>query len=129
MAQDNIKNLYDALKSDYDLGSEDDFRNSLKDANNRRNLYKAIEGDYDLGSEQDFEKALGYGNRVNGTNEANKANTTTNTQQRSFTQEEYGRLSPTAQEAAQGVGVAPNNGANETKGADKANVQERKPRV
>ena len=129
MAQDNIKNLYDALKSDYDLGSEDDFRNSLKDANNRRNLYKAIEGDYDLGSEQDFEKALGYGNRVNGTNEANKANTTTNTQQRSFTQEEYGRLSPTAQEAAQGVGVAPNNGANETNGADKANVQERKPRV
>ena len=129
MAQDNIKNLYDALKSDYDLGSEDDFRNSLKDANNRRNLYKAIEGDYDLGSEQDFEKALGYGNRVNGTNEANKANTTTNTQQRNFTQEEYGRLSPTAQEAAQGVGVAPNNGANETKGADKANVQERKPRV
>lgn len=132
MAQDNIKNLYDALKSDYDLGSEDDFRNSLKDANNRRNLYKAIEGDYDLGSEQDFEKALGYGNRVNGTNEANKANTTTNTQQRNFTQEEYGRLSPTAQEVAQGVGVAPNhgtNGANETKGADKANVQERKPRV
>ena len=132
MAQDNIKNLYDALKSDYDLGSEDDFRNSLKDANNRRNLYKAIEGDYDLGSEQDFEKALGYGNRVNGTNEANKANTTTNTQQRNFTQEEYGRLSPTAQEAAQGVGVAPNhgtNGANETKGADKANVQERKPRM
>lgn len=132
MAQDNIKNLYDALKSDYDLGSEDDFRNSLKDANNRRNLYKAIEGDYDLGSEQDFEKALGYGNRVNETNEANKANTTTNTQQRNFTQEEYGRLSPTAQEVAQGVGVAPNNGPNkpnETKGADKANVQERKPRV
>lgn len=126
MAQDNIKNLYDALKSDYDLGSEDDFRNSLKDANNRRNLYKAIEGDYDLGSEQDFEKALGYGNRVNGTNEADKPNTTTNTEQRSFTKEEYGRLLPTAQEAARGAGVAPNNGTN---GADKANVQERKPRV
>lgn len=47
MAQDNIKNLYDALKGDYDLGSEQDFRNSLKEANNRRNLYKAISGSYD----------------------------------------------------------------------------------
>lgn len=47
MAQDNIKNLYDALKGDYDLGSEQDFRNSLKDANKRRNLYKAISGSYD----------------------------------------------------------------------------------
>lgn len=61
MAQDNIKNLYDALKGDYDLGSEQDFRNSLKDANNRRNLYKAISGSYDLGSEQDFDRSLGYG--------------------------------------------------------------------
>ena len=64
MAQDNIKNLYDALKGDYDLGSEDDFRNSLKDANNRRNLYNAVGNDYDLGSEQDFENSLGYGTNV-----------------------------------------------------------------
>ena len=62
MAQDNIKNLYEALKNDYDLGSEQDFRNSLKDANNRRNLYNAVGNDYDLGSEQDFENSLGYGN-------------------------------------------------------------------
>lgn len=61
MAQDNIKNLYDALKGDYDLGSEQDFRNSLKKANNRRNLYKTISGSYDLGSEQDFDRSLGYG--------------------------------------------------------------------
>ena len=116
MAQDNIKNLYDALKGDYDLGSEDDFRNSLKDANNRRNLYNAIEGDYDLGSEEDFEKSLGYGN------EANEPNTVTNTQQ-SLTQEEYGRLSPTAQEVAQGVGVAPNNGPNKPNEPNKADLQ------
>lgn len=107
MAQDNIKNLYDALKGDYDLGSEDDFRNSLKDANNRRNLYNAIEGDYDLGSEQDFEKSLGYGG-----NEERTGSAGSHTQQQSFTQEEYGRLSPTAQEVAQGVGVAPSNGTN-----------------
>lgn len=128
MAQDNIKNLYDALKGDYDLGSEDDFRNSLKDANNRRNLYNAIEGDYDLGSEEDFEKSLGYGNKPN------EPNTVTNTQQ-SFTQEEYGRLSPTAQEVAQGVGVAPNNGPNkpnepnEPNKADLQRVQEGMQRV
>ena len=101
MAQDNIKNLYDALKGDYDLGSENDFRNSLKDANNRRNLYNAIEGDYDIGSEEDFEKSLGYGDKPN------EANMTVNTQQQSFTQEEYGRLSPTAQDVAKGVGLAP----------------------
>ena len=119
MAQDNIKNLYDALKGDYDLGSEDDFRNSLKDANNRRNLYNAIEGDYDLGSEEDFEKSLGYGNEAN---KPNEPNTVTNTQQ-SFTQEEYGRLSPTAQEVAQGVGVAPNNGPNKLNEPNKADLQ------
>lgn len=119
MAQDNIKNLYDALKGDYGLGSEDDFRNSLKDANNRRNLYNAIEGDYDLGSEEDFEKSLGYGNEAN---KPNEPNTVTNTQQ-SFTQEEYGRLSPTAQEVAQRVGVAPNNGPNKPNEPNKADLQ------
>lgn len=133
MTQDNIKNLYDALKGDYDLGSEDDFRNSLKDANNRRNLYKAIEGDYDLGSEQDFEKSLGYGGNEERTGNAGRTeNTESHTQLQGFTQEEYGRLSPTAQEVAQGVGIAPNNGedgangTNETNrpnGADKANLQ------
>lgn len=76
MAQDNIKNLYDALKGEYDLGSEQEFRNSLKDANNRRNLYKAIENDYDLGSEDDFNRSLGYGNVSNATNAGNNSNST-----------------------------------------------------
>lgn len=98
MAQDNIKNLYEALKNDYDLGSEQDFRNSLKVANNRRNLYSAIENDYDLGSEQDFENSLGYGN----TERAERSESAG-----AFTQEEYSKLSPTAQEVAKGVGIAP----------------------
>lgn len=98
MAQDNIKNLYEALKNDYDLGSEQDFRNSLKDANNRRNLYNAIGNDYDLGSEQDFENSLGYGN----TERAERSESAG-----AFTQEEYSKLSPTAQEVAKGVGIAP----------------------
>ena len=61
MAQDNIRNLYDALKGEYDLGSEQDFRKSLKDAGNRRNLYEAIRDEYDVGSEEDFNGSLGYG--------------------------------------------------------------------
>ena len=61
MAQDNIKNLYDALKGEYDLGSEEEFRKSLEDAGNRRNLYEAISGSYDVGSEEDFNGSLGYG--------------------------------------------------------------------
>ena len=113
MAQDNIKNLYEALKNDYDLGSEQDFRNSLKDANNRRNLYNAIGNDYDLGSEQDFEKSLGYDTESAGRTESAGA----------FTQEEYGKLSPTAQEVAQGVGVAPNNGPNKPNEPNKADLQ------
>ena len=119
MAQDNIKNLYEALKNDYDLGSEQEFRNSLKDANNRRNLYSAIENDYDLGSEQDFEKSLGYGN----TGSAGSAERTESAG--TFTQEEYGKLSPTAQEVAQGVGVAPqtNNKPNKANGPDTPRMQ------
>ena len=115
MAQDNIKNLYEALKNDYDLGSEQDFRNSLKDANNRRNLYNAVGNDYDLGSEQDFENSLGYGN----TGSAGRTESAG-----AFTQEEYDKLSPTAQEVAQGVGVAPqtNNKLNKTNEPDRPNT-------
>ena len=115
MAQDNIKNLYEALKNDYDLGSEQDFRNSLKDANNRRNLYNAVGNYYDLGSEQDFENSLGYGN----TGSAGRTESAG-----AFTQEEYDKLSPTAQEVAQGVGVAPqtNNKLNKTNEPDRPNT-------
>lgn len=59
-AQDNIKNLYEALKDEYDLGTEQEFRQSLGDENNRRNLYNSIKDDYDLGTEQDFNNSLGY---------------------------------------------------------------------
>ena len=96
MAQDNIKNLYEALKNDYDLGSEQDFRNSLKDANNRRNLYNAIENDYDLGSEQEFEKSLGYGisGKTGSANRNESAGSATSTQAGSHAQkvvDEYDR--------------------------------------
>lgn len=61
MAQpDNIKNLYEALKNEYDLGSEQDFRTSMSDKNNRQTLYNTIKDEYDLGTQDDFEKSLGY---------------------------------------------------------------------
>lgn len=66
MAQsgDNIKNLYDALKDEYDLGSEQDFRTSMSDKTNRQNLYNTIKDEYDLGTEADFDKAMGYDEAV-----------------------------------------------------------------
>ena len=64
MAQDNITNLYKAISGKYDLGTEEQFRTSLKSADARKNLYKALNGDYDLGSEDDFNKSLGFGKAV-----------------------------------------------------------------
>ena len=61
---DNIKNLYDALKDEYDLGSEQDFRTSMSDKTNRQNLYNTIKDEYDLGTEADFDKAMGYDEAV-----------------------------------------------------------------
>jgi N12 class adenine-specific DNA methylase len=104
MAQDNITNLYNALKDDYDLGSENDFRKSLENADNRHNLYEAIQNDYDLGSEDDFSNSLGYGNKQQ---PAESASANNSSKQASFTQQEYGNLSTVAQDVAKGVGVAP----------------------
>ncbi len=59
--QDNIRTLYDALKDKYNLGSEEDFSESLKTPENRKTLYDAISGEYELGSEDDFNSSLGYG--------------------------------------------------------------------
>ena len=104
MAQDNITNLYNALKEDYDLGSENDFRKSLENADNRHNLYDAIQNDYDLGSEDDFNNSLGYGNKQQ---PAESAPANNSSKQASFTQQEYGNLSTVAQDVAKGVGLAP----------------------
>ena len=61
MKQDNITNLYNAISGKYDLGTENDFRNSLNDAQARKNLYMALRDSYDLGTEEDFNRSLGYG--------------------------------------------------------------------
>lgn len=65
MAQqdDNIKKLYDELQSTYDLGSEDDFRNYLNNAEHRKALYNELKNDYDIQDEKAFDDYLGYGNK------------------------------------------------------------------
>ena len=64
MAQqdDNIKKLYDELQSTYDVGSEDDFRNYLNNAEHRKALYNELKNDYDIQDEKAFDDYLGYGN-------------------------------------------------------------------
>lgn len=54
MAQqdDNIKKLYDELQSTYDVGSEDDFRNYLNNAEHRKALYNELKNDYDIQDEK-----------------------------------------------------------------------------
>lgn len=59
---DNIKNLYEAIKNEYDVGTEEDFRTSLKNAEAQKNLYNALKDSYDLGTEDDFRESLGVGN-------------------------------------------------------------------
>jgi len=60
---DNIKNLYEAIKDGYDVGSEDDFRKSLDNADARHNLYDALVNDgYDMESFNEFESNIGFGN-------------------------------------------------------------------
>ena len=53
--KDKIKLLYDAVSSEYDLGSYEEFAYKLQDANKRKALYDAIGSKYDLGSFEDFE--------------------------------------------------------------------------
>lgn len=63
MAQqdDNIKRLYEELKNEYDVGSEQDFRNYLDKPENRKALYGELRNEYEINSEKDFDDYLGFG--------------------------------------------------------------------
>ncbi len=56
----NIRNLYEAIKDEYDIGSENSFKTQLRNFTNRRKLYEALKDEYDLGSEKDFMKSVGF---------------------------------------------------------------------
>ena len=67
MASDNknIQALYNSLKSDgySNLGTSEDFANTINDPENRKILYNTIKGDYNnIGDFGSFESRLGYGN-------------------------------------------------------------------
>lgn len=55
---DKIKLLYDAVSSDYNLGTLDEFKSKLADGNKRKAFYDAIGSDYNLGSFDDFNKKI-----------------------------------------------------------------------
>lgn len=71
MASDNknIQALYNSLKSDgySNLGTSEDFANTINDPENRKILYNTIKGDYNnIGDFGSFESRLGYGNTGQG---------------------------------------------------------------
>lgn len=52
------KVLYDAVSSDYELGTYDEFKEKLKDPSKRQALYDAISSDYNLGTYDEFESKI-----------------------------------------------------------------------
>lgn len=123
MAQpDNISNLYKAISGKYDLGTEEQFRTSLKDSKARSNLYKALSGKYDLGSEDDFNNSLGYGKQQASTSAPvqqqpnNQAESSQTTEQRTQPQKKQEPYKPTWQEQM-AFGMTLNNAERAAQGA------------
>lgn len=52
------KNLYDALKDSYDLGSFEQFDKDMQSQEARKNLWDAINADYDVGTFEQFDKDM-----------------------------------------------------------------------
>jgi hypothetical protein len=55
---DSRKKLYDALSSDYDLGTFDEFNAKMDDQDSRKKLYESVSAEVDLGSFDDFESKV-----------------------------------------------------------------------
>ena len=60
MNDDKIKNLYDQLSEEYDLGQYEDFHSDIQDEEKRRKLYDAIKPDYDVPEYDEFNRLLGF---------------------------------------------------------------------
>ena len=56
--KNNRRNLYEALKGDFDLGTAEQFEKSMQSAEARKNLWNAIHEDYDVGTFEQFEKDM-----------------------------------------------------------------------
>ena len=60
MNEERILSLYNDIKSEYDVGSLDDFKSYLSDQNNRERFYDSvISSRYDVSSLNEFEDAYG----------------------------------------------------------------------
>lgn len=58
MSLEKRKILYNAISSDYDVGTFEDFDQRIDDPNKRKLLYNTISNDYELGSYDEFNKSL-----------------------------------------------------------------------
>lgn len=56
--KNNRRNLYEALKGDFDLGTAEQFEKSMQSTEARKNLWNAIHEDYDVGTFEQFEKDM-----------------------------------------------------------------------
>lgn len=56
---DSRQKLYNALSSQFDLGSFDEFNSKMNNPDSRKKLYSAVSSKFDLGSFDDFESKIG----------------------------------------------------------------------
>ena len=54
MPQDKVKVLYDAVSKDYDIGSEDEFRQKLANPEKQKAFYEGVGKEYALGTFDEF---------------------------------------------------------------------------
>ena len=59
MINEDRKKLYDALSSEYDLGTYEEFERNIGDSVKRRKLYDAASADYDLGDFESYSQRIG----------------------------------------------------------------------
>ena len=59
MISEDRKKLYDALSSEYDLGTYEEFERNIGDSVKRRKLYDAASADYDLGDFESYSQRIG----------------------------------------------------------------------
>ena len=55
----NFQKIYDVLKSQFDIGTLEQFREKMNDANNRRRVYETLGTAYDVGTYEEFENKIG----------------------------------------------------------------------
>lgn len=55
-----IRELYDALSDDYNLGDYESFTKKIKDSAMRRKAYDTISKKYNIGTYEEYERKLGF---------------------------------------------------------------------